>query len=259
MNLDQIVDLDKHPIAEGAFRDTCRDSLDGCGALVLHNFLSPEAIAAVNREGVDKRHKAFFCEQTHNAYLGPTNPDFALNHPRNRAVVSSKGCICDDDIAEHSPLRGLYDSADFQGFLCHVLGEQALYRYADPLSSINLNYAEQGQELGWHFDNSSFAITLMIQSPEAGGSFDYITNLRNSSEGEMNYDGVGEVLDGNAGFETMSLGSGDLALFRGRDSLHRVTPVIGDTTRILVVLAYNTAADISLSESARMSFFGRLD
>jgi len=41
--------------------------------------------------------------------------------------------------------------------------------------------------------------------------------------------------------------------------MHRVTPTEGDKTRMLVVLAYNTEPNISLSESARMTFFGRLE
>ncbi len=44
----------------------------------------------------------------------------------------------------------------------------------------------------------------------------------------------------------------------GRNSMHLVTPVKGFRTRMLVVLAYNTRPGISLSESARMTFFGRL-
>ena len=47
-------------------------------------------------------------------------------------------------------------------------------------------------------------------------------------------------------------------LFKGLNSLHRVTPTIGNRTRILVVLAYNNKAGVSLSETARMTFFGRL-
>jgi len=49
------------------------------------------------------------------------------------------------------------------------VGEQALFEYADPLSSINVHYAGEGQELNWHFDNSEFAITLLLQAPLAGG------------------------------------------------------------------------------------------
>lgn len=70
-------------------------------------------------------------------------------------MISTKGCITDDAIAAESPLRQLYNDALFKSFLCEVLGEEALYPYADPLSSINLHYAPNGQELGWHFDNSS--------------------------------------------------------------------------------------------------------
>jgi hypothetical protein len=191
--------------------------------------------------------------------LTSSDPDYAADHPRNRQVITTKGGICDDEIADNSSLRTLYNDEEFQRFLCHVLGEQALFEYADSLSSINLHYAGEGQELGWHFDNSSFAITLMIQPPEKGGSFDYVSNVRNSDQGEMNFGAVEAVLDGKMKFETLSLGAGALALFRGRNSIHRVAPVQGSTTRILAVLAYNSKTGVALSESARMDFYGRLE
>ena len=139
-----------------------------------------------------------------------------------------------------------------------MLGEDALHEYADALSSINLNYADKGQELGWHFDNSSFAITLMIQEPEKGGVFEYIKDVRDADSGEMNFELAGRILDGEIPSKTLSMDAGTLVLFRGRNSMHRVTPVEGGITRILVVLAYNSAPGVSLSESARMTFFGRL-
>ncbi len=49
---------------------------------------------------------------------------------------------------------------------------------------------------------------------------------------------------------------GDLVLFRGRDALHRVTPVEGDVTRILVVFAFNTEPGIGLSAQAKKWFYG---
>ena len=45
------------------------------------------------------------------------------------------------------------------------------YPYEDPLSSINIHYASEGQELGWHFDNSSFAITLLLENLKAAVNF----------------------------------------------------------------------------------------
>ena len=143
---------------------------------------------------------------------------------------------------------------------CDVLGEAELHEYADPLSSINVNYFLEGQELGWHFDNSSFADTLLVQESEAGGRLGYHDAMRCAALDRHNEQGVAAVLDGQHGCpsEVLAQRAGDLALFRGRDALHRVTPVQGDRQRILVVLAYNADPGRSLSEHARLTFFGRL-
>ncbi|MCZ2720958.1 hypothetical protein O1D97_04675 [Marinomonas sp. 15G1-11] len=127
------------------------------------------------------------------------------------------------------------------------------------LPAINLHYASAGQELGWHFDNSSFAITLLIQKPDASGVFEYIKNMRDADAGEMNYSGVSDVLAGKKAAKQLQIESGSLVLFRGRNAIHRVTPTQGNTTRILVVLAYNSEPGIELSEAARKTFYGRLD
>ena len=67
-------------------------------------------------------------------------------------------------------------------FIKNVLNLDNIFPYADNLSSINLNYYQKGQQLGWHFDNASFAITLMIQSSTKGGEFEYITEGRDSNK-----------------------------------------------------------------------------
>ena len=139
-----------------------------------------------------------------------------------------------------------------------IVGVPELYEYADLLSSINVHYATEGQELNWHFDNSEFAITLLLQSPEGGGSFDYVKDLRSAETGEMNYDNVEAYVDGLREPNSLAVKPGTLMLFRGRNSMHRVTPTIGNRTRILVVLAYNSEPGISLSKQARMTFYGRL-
>ncbi len=254
----EIVDLNRNPIADPAFRQRCRQQLDEHGVLVLPGFCLPAAVARIQAEGEQQQHLAWFCQQNHNVYLTPPDPAFASDHPRNREVVSSKGCITDDQIPAGSPLHTLYDSTELKDFLCTVLGEEALYEYADPLSSINLHYASAGKELGWHFDNSSFAITLLIQKPEQGGVFEYVRDVRNADRGEMNFAAVADILDGKTTPAQLSMEPGTLVLFRGRNSIHRVTPTVGDVTRMLVVLAYNSQPGIALSESARMTFFGRL-
>ncbi len=98
----------------------------------------------------------------------------------------------------------------------------------------------------------------MIQPPDEGGVFEYVKDVRDADRGEMNYPLSEQVLNGEIFPKTLSLSAGSLVLFRGRNAMHRVTPVKGDRTRMLVVLAYNTEPGVSLSESARMTFYGRL-
>ena len=258
MNLSKIVNLQSYPITDKAFREQSRQTVVEQGVLTLPGFLTAEALVVIRQEGIDKRDQAYSKNQNHNVYLTPRDEKYSEDHAYNRQVESSKGCITDDVIGSDSFLRALYDSQDFKDFLSHVFDEDALYPYADPLSSINLHYAEKGQELGWHFDNSSFAITLMIQPALVGGDFEYVKNVRNADAGEMNFDGVNQVLGGEIKPKKLSMGAGALVLFRGRNSMHRVTPNETDLTRMLVVLAYNSEPGIALSESARMTFYGRL-
>jgi len=256
--LADIVDFERHPIDSDVFRSECKDKLDQEGVLVMGGFLKETAIDSIRREGIENQHRAYYSNSGHNIYLRPPDESYPADHPRNREVSSSKGCIQTDQIPKDSELHVLYESSRFRAFLCTVLGEKALYEYADPLSSINLHYASEGQELNWHYDNSSFAITLLIQKPERGGVFEYVRDVRDADAGDMNYELSGEILDRRVPTKTLEMNPGTLVLFRGRNSMHRVTPVEGDCTRMLIVLAYNTEPGIALSESARMTFFGRL-
>ena len=42
---------------------------------------------------------------------------------------------------------------------------------------------DDGDELGWHFDNSEFSVTVMYCESEAGGHFDYCPGLRTENDG----------------------------------------------------------------------------
>lgn len=258
MELRHLINTTTHPIDSQDFRTLCRKALKRDGALVLADFLNTDAIQKVIEEGEVKQSLAWFTKSTHNVYLTDPDPSYSPDHARNKQINSSKGCITDDQIDEDSPLRQLYDSSAFRAFLASVLEEEALYNYADNLSSINLHYASKGQELGWHFDNSSFAITLLIQKPEAGGVFEYIENVRNADAGEMNYQAVSDVLAGEREAKQLEMAPGSLVLFRGRNAMHRVTPTEGEITRMLVVLAYNSKPDVALSAAAQKTFYGRV-
>ena len=258
MTPETIVNLQKHPIEDLNYKKNCKAKLDLNGALVMENFLTHESLDYLQYESRELRNLAYFCQQNHNAYLLEPDPDLPAGHIRNLDQTSDKGCVTHDQIPLNSPLRTLYEWPGFRSFLEAVLGD-SIFPYTDSLSSININYFERGQQLGWHYDNASFAVTLMVQAPEQGGEFQYLEQVRKYEDSDQGFTKTEDVVKGTLPCKTLSMGDGALVLFRGRNSLHRVAPVTSDHARILVTLNFNTEPGIMLSELARMTFFGRLE
>ena len=87
---------------------------------------------------------------------------------------SEKSVLADDQIPAGSLLRQLYGADCFRSFLCEVLEVEGLFPFEDPLAPINVSFYGEGEELGWHFDNSPFAVTLLLRDAEKGGAFEYV-------------------------------------------------------------------------------------
>ena len=251
------LDTTRHRITDDNYVAACRATLDRDGALVLGGFVTADVIARIVAESAPHEGVAFYTDKSHNVYLTSSDPTLSDDHPYNRQVISNKGLIADDQIPPESLLREIYDDRDFRAFLCGVLGIDEIHPYADDLSSINVHFAAAGMELGWHFDNSSFAVTMLLQAPEGGGRFEHVPAVRNADRGDMAFDRVGAILDGEEPINTLEFEPGDLVLFRGRDAMHRVTPTEGSITRMLVVFAFNDQPGVKLSDSALATFYGR--
>jgi hypothetical protein len=99
----------------------------------------------------------------------------------------------------------------------------------------------------------------MIQKPNVGSRFEFIHDFRLSNDGKENYSGVLDLLDGKLQPEQLEIEPGTLVLFRGKDSVHRVSRNKSGQIRILAVLAYNSLPEVALSKSARKTFYGRLN
>lgn len=252
------INIAVHPITEPSYVEGCRELLDATGVLVLDDFFSERTIAEIVGSSAPQESNAYYANSTHNVYLTAVNEIFPADHPHNRQVASSKGLLADDEVPADSPLRSVYEDQYFRGFLCRILGISEIHPYDDQLSSINVHFAADGMELGWHFDNSAFAVTMLLQAPSAGGVFEYVPNVRDADAGDQAYEAVGRVLDGVTPVRTLDFSPGALVLFRGRNAMHRVTPTKGETTRMLVVFAFNDQPHVKLSESALKTFYGRL-
>ncbi len=260
---ERAVDLVRYPIldleqpAARALLESCRAELAESGALVLEGFLFPQAARQAIAELDGLLDNAFYCEKQHNPYLDPQDTALPADHPRNRLQVSDVGALADDQIPRGSILQSLYHWDRVQAFVAILLGVPRLYPYADPLGSLNLSIYQPGQQIGWHYDNADWAVTLMLQPAEAAGAYEYGPRVRDGAR--ENYDRVAKILDGDRdGVRRLSQDVGALVLFRGRHSIHRVTPVEGGRPRLIAILSYDTEPGVMLTEHYRRLFFGRV-
>jgi len=257
--IDKIVNLKKHPINSlNSYVIGCRKKLNDDYVLKLDNFLTKEAVKNIEIEAENLKDQAYYCSQFHTILLNKQNKDLDVKDPCNIEVKSNKGCVPHDMIPKNSPLNKLYNSIKFRNFIKNVLNLINIYPYKDSLSSINYNYYEKNQQLGWHFDNASFAITLMIKSPDKGGRFQYFTDGRDYKKNYIDKKLIKNVLDGREKINELIVNPGTLILFYGKNYLHRVTPIKSKKGRILVTLNYNLEKGVELSENAKKTFFGRI-
>lgn len=260
---DDVVDLGRYPIHELASTEgeelvaRCRAELADLGACTLAGFCTAGAVDEMVAIGLALADKAWVSDQQHTAYFLPVDPSVPETDARARQVRSAKRGIAYDHLPTDAPMRRLYESDDMTRFVAAVLDKPELFRSADPLDALQVTLFEEGDELGWHFDNSEFSVTVMYQPAEAGGHFEYVPNLRSADE--ERYADVTAVLAGDVSrLRRLPADPGTLALFRGHHALHRVTPVEGRRPRINSVLTYGERPDMRLTDLTSMLFYGRV-
>ena len=258
-----LVDLVRYPVTDLdsekglTLINNCRRALQTDSVCVLKQFILPTAVATALSESKPRLGGAYYCEKSHNPYLAEDDPAYAASHPRNFQQISDLGCLADDQIDHNSVLRTLYDWPALHKFFAAILEVDQLYPYADSLGSLNLNIFQSGHQLGWHYDNADWVITLMLQPAESGGVYEYIPESRQPDDEK--FEQMSKVLDGtHTGVRQLNFDAGALILFRGRYTIHRVTPVQGRIPRLLAVFSYDTRPGVMLTEHNRLLFYGRV-
>ena len=257
-----LVDLARYPIAElaspeaGELVESCRRHLAEDGASVLPGFLTAAAVAGIADEADQAAGRAFFCDGTHNAYLTPDDPELASDDPRRRRLHTVVGSIAYDLLAPDSALRRLYNWPGLVEFVRRVLQVPELHRLADPLGACSINVFRPGDQHQWHFDETEYTTTIMLQEADEGGFFEYVPHVRRADGSER--DQVARIIDGDeTDVRRLPFATGTLSIFSGRRSLHRVTPVSGGRRRLVAVLAFNAIPNVTNSDEVRQLFWGR--
>ena len=262
--LAEVVDTGRYPLAgpEGTGWDAVvsrtREALAESGCCVLPDFIRPSLQEALSAECAEIAPDAHYDVETVNAYnieVGTPLPD---GHPGSITIERGNAFVPRDRIPAGFIVHRLYSNALFQRFVADCFGLPRVHELADPLSALCLNVVNPGMEHPWHFDTNEFTVSLLTREAGDGGVFEYCPNIR-SAEAE-NFGDVRRVLTGRGEdlVRRLTLRPGDLQLFKGRYSLHRVSTVRGDTARHTAILAYSERPGVVGSVARTKQLFGRV-
>ena len=237
--------------------DTVRKELAKDGCALVKNFLSPAGLNALLTEAMQRRGHAYFSGQKMtNAYLNDGDPSLPQEHPVNHMMPRTNGFVTADHLGTGTCARKLYDWEPLTRFIQDCLGKDHLYIYEDPVSNMIVNVGAPGTEFNWHFDTNEFTITMLLKPADSGGYFDYAPNIRNAND--ECYDQVDAVLRGNRDqVKRLDLQPGDLQLFLGRFSLHKVTENTGDTDRLLLIMSFAEEPGMVGSKQRVQQLYGK--
>jgi hypothetical protein len=259
----EFVDTEAYPLLREGTSDwvSCvehiRHDLAAFDCSVLSGFIRVQRRADLLAESRAVAPLAWSRIETVNAYNIAFAPDLPDWHPGWIPLERGNAFVARDQIPPNFLISRLFQNPPFKRLVAACFGMNRVFELADPLSGLCLNVLKAGREHPWHFDTNEFSVSLLTQKPEGGGVFEYCPNIR-SPENE-NFPTVREVLEGRGGqlVQRVVLETGDLVLFRGRYSLHRVTAVEGETDRHSAILSYTKEPGVIGSSERTRQLFGR--
>lgn len=259
----ELIDLDRHPVERpdspryAALVAEARAELDDDGCAVIPQLLRDAALPAMSAEILRIRPFLHKSKIRINPYFSEGDPSLPKDHAINTFAERSGGFIPRDAFAATSAIDAVYQWPPLLAFIADCLNLPEIHCYADPLAGLTINALDPGQQFAWHYDTNDFAVTILVDEASEGGLFQYSPNIRTA--GDENFDGVRSCQDEDlTTVRTLQIRPGDLQIFRGRFSLHRVTKVAADSpARHTAVFAYTEKADVIGRLERTKQLFGR--
>ncbi len=243
-NLQSIIDAGTYPIHDlnhcraGQVISQAKAQLAATGACHFPGFLSPEGLAGFLQEAQSLEAKAHPSDNWYTPYYSRPDDTYPAGHPFNSTVHFAVRYVSRTLLPESSPLRRLFEDDELLTFLRALLPDEPLHRYSDARGSLNYTVMAEGDELGWHFDACELVASILLRPAEAGGAFEYIPGVRTSDD--ERFPDVASILSGRDQHRTpVNFLPGDMVLFRGRHSLHRVTAIKGEVSRLIALMSFD--------------------
>ena len=258
--MNKLIDLDRYPIdrlnskAGQLLVARCRSDLDDCAAATLPSFIRQAEIANLVEEAeslVQVAHRydgdsVTFYEEDDIGYSDTDSLESVVRSARH----PNRYCqILNYQIPNHSDLRAIYLWPPLTEFIRQVLNVEQLFLSQCPHLALTMKVAYEGDTDGWHYDPNDGVITLVLQTADNGGEFEYAPNIRNKID--QNYAGVDRLFKSpDIEATRLALEPGTFTFFNGRHSMHRVRPV-GSTRqpRIVSIFSFDQRPDHFFAQS----------
>lgn len=252
-----LLNLETYPIHEidtpaaQALVTKCRNDLDQRALCALEDFVPTSAVRAMTVEIEGLMIDAYRAEHLRTPYSWRYNLDYPDGHPRRALHLNRYGYLLYDQVQKTTLINQLYEWAPLTEFVRRVLGFERLYPTADPFLSIVINIMNTGDELAWHFDTNDGVVSLMLQTADEGGDFEYAPYIRD--EVDENYSEVQKLFQGQSSLaDQRVIAPGTFILFKGRRSCHRVTPISQTRQpRLNILYSYDELPGMVFSEASQ--------
>ncbi|MBJ7490735.1 MAG: hypothetical protein JHC59_05320, partial [Ilumatobacteraceae bacterium] len=159
MSVAALVDTDRWPLDSAELHRELSDTFAQENIAILPGFIYESAIPGLIAE-CDELAKV--------AFHTTVNADLEV--------------VAYDQFPSGSVIRALYEWDPLMDFVAKILGEEKLFRYADPFGALNLAVMRDGHELGWHFDQADFVVSIALQTSSEGGHFENASRIRSATE-----------------------------------------------------------------------------
>ncbi len=253
-DMKKLIDLDRYPIDRLNNKPgqllvaQCRSDLEDSAAAILPSFVRQSAILKMAKE-------AESLVQIAHRYDGDRAPfydvddnersdDDSLQSRVRSARHPNRYCqILNYQIPNSSDLRAIYLWPPLTEFIRQVLNVEHLFQSQCPHLALTMKVAYEGDTDGWHYDPNDGVITLVLQTPDNGGEFEYAPDVRNQND--QNYAGVDRLYK-SPDVEAIrpTLEPGTFTFFNGRYSMHRVRPVgLTRQPRIVSIFSFDQRPD----------------
>ena len=265
-DIGDVLDLDRYPLDRPAsprgraLVAECRAALDRDGLFNLEGLMRPAAVARcvadLKPHDGDRLLPARPLAQR--LFPGPASRARRRTTPALRRFETVNRTLCEDRMTGTAVHR-IYEWTPLAGFLARVLRKPRLYLMDDPAGPRQRHVLPHTAKRSTGISTARSSpppCCCKRRTPAASSSTRSGLRTRRPTRIRTAWPGSWTARDPRSPFPD-NWRPGTLNVFKGRNTAHRTSPVIGPRERMIAVFSYYERPGVLFSDEERIGFYGR--